>query len=125
MKNIYFVAILSGLLFSGCSVMHFKNGSVEAAGTPKTAWHHNGIYSLVEFSPILEPKKLCPEKNWSMITTKLTFVTGLVGSVDNIVLGAVLPMVPIDIWSPQDVEWYCATAGSAASISPAPADSVK
>lgn len=122
MNKIFTGAILAGFLFSGCSIMHFKNGSAESGGAVQETWHHSGIYSLIEISPLIEPKKLCPDKGWSVITTKDTFLTVLVGSADNIVIGAVVPMVPIDIWDPQALEWYCASGGA---VSPAPADSAK
>ncbi|GEM_PF-328461 len=121
MKKIYFSALVFGLLFSGCSVMHFKNGEVESAGPLHEEWHHNGIFTLVEFSPPVDLAGRCPGRNWSVITTKLSFVTGLVGGIDQAVTGLVIPG-GLDLWSPQDVEWYCGEKVAGAAV---PTDSTK
>jgi hypothetical protein len=95
------LAILLGTaaLLSGCSVMHFKNGDVEAEGRPIERWHHNVAYSLYELSKPVDMKALCDDKQWSMVTTKETFITGLAGSADSFIY--------VDLWDPQMVEYYC------------------
>jgi hypothetical protein len=102
--------------------MHFKNGDV-TPGAAHEEWHHNGIYSLVEFSAPVDLASLCSGSKWAEVTTKVTFLNGLVGSVDNI-----LP-IPVDLWSPQDVEWACgegAEDNTAGPIRPKdPANSAK
>lgn len=102
MKKLSLLALTTGLLLSGCSVMHFKNGPVEKSGAPMEKWHHNVAYSLYELSGPLDAKTLCSQTgNWSMITTKETFVTGLAGSAVNTVAYGV------NIWDPQMVEYTC------------------
>lgn len=125
MKKNIFVAALAGLCFAGCSVMHFKNGDVKNEGPVQEKWHHNAAFSLMELSPVLNLSALCPEKTWSMITTKETFLTVLAGSADEVVTGALLHGVGIDLWDPQAIEWYCGGAKSGGTVSPAPADSAK
>jgi hypothetical protein len=99
----------AGLILSGCSVMHFQNGSVEPSGKTIESWHHNVAFSLLEVSKPLDMKTLCAENGgkWSMITTKETFVTGLAGSIDDIVTGALLKRTSLDLWDPQMVEYAC------------------
>ncbi|HKP97333.1 MAG TPA: hypothetical protein VJ385_16420 [Fibrobacteria bacterium] len=116
---------LAGLCFAGCSVMHFKNGDVKNEGHVQEKWHHNAAFSLMELSPVLNLSALCPEKNWSMITTKETFLTGLAGSADEAVTGALLHGAGIDLWNPQAIEWYCGGAIAGNAASPAPDDSAK
>jgi hypothetical protein len=125
MKKIIFVAMLASLGFTGCSVMHFKNGDVRSAGHVQERWHHNVAFSLMELSPVINLSALCPEQSWSMITTKETFLTGLAGSVDDAVTGAILRFGSIDLWDPQAIEWYCGEGKSGGMVSPAPADSAK
>ena len=125
MKNMLLAATLSGLCFTGCSVMHFKNGDVKSAGPVQEKWHHNGVLSLMEFSPIINMKTLCPEKSWSMITTKDTFITVLAGSVDDVVTAGVARGAAVDIWNPQAIEWFCGEGQPGAAVSPSPSDSAK
>ncbi len=125
MENKLLSALLAGFCLTGCSVMHFKNGQVKSAGPVQEKWHHNGIYSLVEFSPVINMNTLCQEKTWSMITTKQTFVTGLVGSVDDVATSVLLPYGGIDLWDPQVIEWSCGAGKSASPAPPAPADSTR
>jgi len=109
MKKLSLVALTAGLLLSGCSVMHFKNGSVEKSGASMEKWHHNVAYSLYELGGPLNAASLCPEtKNWSMITTKETFITGLAGGADDAVTAGLLRGAGgINIWDPQMVEYTC------------------
>jgi hypothetical protein len=82
-------------LLCGCSVMHFKNGSVEPSGRTVEKWHHNVALSLYEVSPPLDMKALCAEKQWSMVTTKETVVTALAGTVLS------------GLWDPQLAVYKC------------------
>lgn len=110
---------VSGLLLSGCSVMHFKNGETPARGQVHEAWHHNAAYSLLEVSKPVDLKTLCAGKGWSRVTTQETFVTGLAGGVDNALTGIVVPG-GIDIWDPQFIQWTCGDeTGAPAADAPA------
>jgi len=110
MKHICLIAVLSAGLFSGCSVMHFKNGSADNSGRVNENWHHNMLFSLLEASKPLNMKTLCPG-GWVSVTTKETFVTGLVGGIDNALTSVLLPPGGIDVWDPQAVEWVCGEGG--------------
>ncbi|MDB5105751.1 MAG: hypothetical protein JWP91_3440 [Fibrobacteres bacterium] len=125
MKNLVLAATLSGLCLTGCSVMHFKNGDVASAGHVQEKWHHNGILSLMEFSPVINMKTLCPEKSWSMITTKDTFLTVLAGSVDDVVTAGIARGASVDLWNPQAIEWFCGAEKSGSAVAPASADSAR
>jgi hypothetical protein len=105
-KKLLISLAAAGLLLTGCSVMHFQNGTVEPNDRPVEKWHHNVALSLLEVSPVVNIGALCDDKPWSMVTTKETFVTGLAGSVDNIVTSAFAGF-GIDIWDPQAVEYSC------------------
>jgi hypothetical protein len=108
MKHLSFVsAAAAALLFVGCSVMHFQNGPVEPAGRYVEKWHHNLAYSLYEVSPPLDMRALCPEGDWSKVTTKRTFITVLAGGIDDALTSVILPPSGIDIWDPQMVEYTC------------------
>jgi hypothetical protein len=106
-KSLLSLAV-SGLLLSGCSVMHFRNGDVESESRPMEKWHHNVAYSLMEISPVINLGALCDDTAWSVVTTKETFVTGLAGSIDGIVTGPFTAGVGVDVWDPQMVEYTCA-----------------
>lgn len=100
MKNLLSLTCVVALL-CGCSVMHFQNGPVAPEGRPVERWHHNVALSLYEISPPLDMNALCKDKQWSVVTTKETVVTGLAGAVVNsVAFGA-------SIWDPQMVEYYC------------------
>ena len=88
-----------GLTVSGCSVMHFTNGKAKGT-TSVSKWHHNVALALFEVSDPADPGKMCGGKNWTQITTKDTFVTAIVGSLDNSMGG-------LELWDPQVVEVAC------------------
>lgn len=125
MNKKLFPALLAGLCFTGCSVMHFKNGDVKSEGHVQEKWHHNAAYSLWEVSPVVNIGSLCPEKEWSMVTTKDTFLTGLAGSADEVLTSAVLKGFSVDLWDPQLIEWNCGGAKAGGSVSPAHTDTAK
>lgn len=123
MKQIHFGLLSLGLFLSGCSVMHFKNGSAESSGKIHEAWHHNVAYSLLEVSPPIDLKTQCEGRGWTQVTTQETLITGLAGAVDEAITGLFVPG-GINIWDPQFIQWTCSEgAGAPASNSPAaPAD---
>ena len=85
----------AALTLTGCSVMHFKNGPVEATGRTSERWHHSVGYALYELSGPLDMTKLCADKSWSMVTTQESVATGVAG------------MVGGAIWNPQLVLYTC------------------
>jgi hypothetical protein len=98
-RVIYSLSVV--LLLNACSVVNFQNGSLSSS-EPKAKvehWHHNAAYSLWEVSSVVNPSEDCGSREWSMVTTKESFITGLAGGVD--------VLVGIDIWDPQSVEVSC------------------
>jgi hypothetical protein len=95
MKTSITILVGTAFILSGCSVMHFKNGSVETTGRTVESWHHNLALSLYEASPPLNMEALCADRQWSMVTTKVTFSSGVAGMVGN------------SLWSPQIAHYTC------------------
>lgn len=100
------LAALSASLM-GCSVMHFKNGSIDGDEQPREKWHHNFAYSLYEGSPPIDLKSECEGRAWSNVTTKETLVTGLAGGADDAVTAGILKGGGINLWDPQLVVIEC------------------
>ena len=125
MKSRIFLAALAGFCFAstGCSVMHFRNGDVKAEGPVMEKWHHNAAYSLMELSPVVDMGGLCKDKEWSMVTTKETFLTAIAGGADDAVTAGLLNGAAVDLWDPQMIEWQCGGAKSGVTVPLAPADS--
>ncbi|MDB5049780.1 MAG: hypothetical protein JWO30_2851 [Fibrobacteres bacterium] len=74
-------AILIPLLTAGCSKIYFHNGTAPAAPVPPPEFHHVGILGLVEFSQPENLKTICNDKDWSVVLTEKSFITGLVSAV--------------------------------------------
>lgn len=125
MKNKIVPIALIGLCLGGCSVMNFRNGEVKGEGPRMEKWHHNAAYSLMELSPVVEMGSLCKDKEWSVVTTKETFLTGLAGGADDAVTAGLLNGGSVDLWNPQMIEWECGAAKASAQVPLAPADSAK
>jgi len=101
MRVLTAIAVASVLFMASCGVMHFENGKRSGSGTTYSAWHHNGIYDLVEFSSPVTPNRFCGERDWKRFTTKHTVLTAIAGSIDEMLLFGV------NVWSPQVVECEC------------------
>lgn len=125
MNRKLWAAALAGYCLAGCSVMHFKNGDVKSEGPVLEKWHHNVAFSLMELSPVLDLSTLCPDKKWSMITTKETFLTGLAGTADEALTGALLHGAGINLWDPQMIEWKCGGAKAGNAVPPTASDPAK
>lgn len=101
MKSIKLMAVLlaaAGL--SACSTIHFKNGAQAANKAAYEEWHHNAAFSLVEISQPIDLAAKCNGKNWTEVTTQKTFLNGLAGSIDTIIVG-------VDLWEPYTVTYTC------------------
>ena len=105
--------LAAGLLLQGCAVMHFRDSRTEGREGPvNKAWHHNAVFSLMEFSPPLHLDSLCPG-GWSRVTSKDTFLTALAGLTDDVATGVLFP-IGLDAWDPQMVQWTCRENAAAA-----------
>ncbi|KKO50401.1 hypothetical protein VT06_01915 [Arsukibacterium sp. MJ3] len=91
---IFFIALLS----SGCSTIHFKNGTDVAVNSETEKWHHNVALALFEVSEPVNLQQECADRDWSTVTTELTFLNGLAS-------GAVNLVAPI--WYPKTVSVSC------------------
>lgn len=100
-RVIYSLSVV--LLLNACSVVNFQNGSLSSS-EPKAKvehWRHNVVFSLIEVGSVVNPSEDCGSREWSMVTTKETFITGLAGSIDELILFGT------DLWDPQSVEVSC------------------
>lgn len=79
-NHLRFLAGISLFAFVGCSKIYFHNGDTSSANVPPASFHHIGVLGLVEFSPAVDLKALCENKDWETVETVNTFITGLVGS---------------------------------------------
>jgi hypothetical protein len=79
-KKSLFPALAAVVLFvfTGCSKIYFHNGDTSAANVPPSSFHHIGFLELVEFSPAVDLKAACGEKDWETVRTELTFLAGVV-----------------------------------------------
>ena len=99
--------IAAAFFCTNCSVMHFKNGSAPSDNEVREEWHHNAALSLLELSAPVDLTKRCTEGKWSVVTTKVTFLNALAGSVDEAVTAGLTKGFGINLWDPQTVEWEC------------------
>jgi hypothetical protein len=114
-KAALLVLLAAGILLQGCAVMHFRDSRTKGPEGPvQQAWHHNAVFSLMEFTPPLHLDALCPG-GWSRITTQDTFLTVLAGLADDAATGFLFP-IGIDAWDPQVVRWTCLDAAAADSL---------
>ena len=96
-----FVVVL--LFVSGCTRIHFDNGTPATVATNSStneSWHHNFALSLYESSEPVDLQQRCANKEWRSVTTEVSFVNGLAGSAVNIVG---------PIWYPKTVTVKCDT----------------
>lgn len=94
MKQLFIIAVI---FLSGCTTIHFDNGSEVGQLTTKT-WHHNVAASLYEVSEPVNLEKQCDDKSWSSVKTELSFVNAIASGVVNTFL---------PLWYPKTVEVSC------------------
>lgn len=90
--------LVISIMLSGCTTIHFDNGTLDTSAAAQEKWHHNFLFALVEGSTSVNLKNECREKEWSSVKTEQSFINGLAGSVVNL-LGP--------IWYPKTVEISC------------------
>lgn len=93
------IALIIALCLSGCTTIHFDNGTDVSGLANAQKWHHIGIISLVEFSAPVNLESECGNKEWSSVQTQLTPINMLAG----FVAGLIVP----GVWSPKSVEVTC------------------
>ena len=95
-------ALLAALAIAcgGCSTIHFDSGRASASHIKHSEWHHTVAFTLLEASDPVDLYDRCAGKEWSTVTTERTFLNGLAGCVDSLILG-------VDVWEPLTVEYVC------------------
>lgn len=99
-KKNMLIIIFSLLLLSGCSTMYFHNGPPTADVQMHSEWHHNLVFRLWEVSEPVDLENRCAGKDWTTVKTERTFVNGVAGVIDSVVIG-------VDVWDPWTVEYSC------------------
>jgi hypothetical protein len=95
MKKV-FLAI--SILLSGCTTIHFDNGSIDTNAQVQEKWHHNYLFALIEGSAPINLENECEDKEWSSVKTELSFINVLASFPVNL-LGP--------IWFPKTVDISC------------------
>ncbi len=108
-KIALFLLISVSLLLSGCYTVNFKNGETARGGAIESHFHSNVLLSLVEISSPVNPKEFCAEKEWSMVTTQESFLSGILPTTTTILSKFFLPIGVSTgwIWDPQEVTTEC------------------
>jgi hypothetical protein len=91
---------LAAALVTGCSTIRFDSGKPASTAVKHSEWHHTVAFTLLEASDPVDMHDRCIGKPWSTIKTERTFLNGLAGSVDSLILG-------VDLWEPLTVEYVC------------------
>lgn len=84
----------------GCSTINFENGKAGSALYKNSEWHHTVAFSLFEVSDPVDLRDRCNGKPWETVKTERTFLNGLAGMVDSLLVG-------VDLWEPWTVEYAC------------------
>ncbi len=90
------------VLTAGCSTIRFHSGETGDSRTTTQEWHHIAAFRLIEASAPVDMNDRCPGKGWSMVQTERSFLSGLAGLVDNIIIG-------VEVWEPLDVQYVCSS----------------
>lgn len=99
MKVNKLLSVLTVVLVSGCTTIHFDKGEPTQAKKTTQLWHHNFALSLYEGSSVVDLSKECTSSEWSSVKTELTFINGLSSGVINNTVGP--------LWYPKTVEISC------------------
>ncbi|EJF06750.1 tmRNA [Thiovulum sp. ES] len=100
MKKFIFTILISGFLFNGCTTMYFHNGDVsQNPEVTNNQTHVNMLFSLIETSDPLVLNHQCAE-DWETIKVERTFGDGLIGILENLVVG-------VDIFDLQTLSYQC------------------
>lgn len=102
MKRVFKLATAASLVvaMSACSTIHFTNGQKPAGKQTMEQWHHTFVFGLVEGSSPIDLKTACKDGDWNQVTTKVTFMNGLAGMVDGLLIG-------VDLWQPWTAQYTC------------------
>ena len=66
------------LFLSSCYTIHFKRTSRSVKDYQVKKWHHIGLGGLMEFSPPVDLKSICPKDSWQAVRSQTGFLQGLV-----------------------------------------------
>ena len=91
---------LLSVLCAGCSTIQFQNGPSTQPREISNEWHHIAAFSLMEVSDPVDLTDRCNGKAWDTVTTERTFINGLAGMIDSLIIG-------VDLWEPWTVEYSC------------------
>jgi len=95
------LAIITTLLFSGCSKMYFHNGEPSNSVTLQNEQtHRHTVFNLVEISDPINLNEKCPSNDWDTIETELSFLDFLISSIDNFLIG-------VDVYGQKTVNYSC------------------
>lgn len=94
------LGVAAALAVTGCSTMHFDNGSQVRTSSDSSSWHHTAVFALVEVTAPVELDKRCRSDEWSSVKTEQSFLNGLAG-------GAVNAITVVPVWTPLTVDVAC------------------
>lgn len=100
MRKLRLVTVCCAVLTAGCSTIHFQNGQGTAKPYKNSEWHHTVAFGLMELSDAVDLDERCRGTEWDTVTTERTFINGLAGMVDELIVG-------VDLWEPWTVEYTC------------------
>ena len=100
MRTMVTSAVIMLISCLGCSTIQFENGKNHAALYTNSEWHHTVAFSLLEASDPVDLHDRCNGKPWETVRTERTFLNGLAGMIDSLIIG-------VDVWEPWTVEYAC------------------
>ena len=110
--------LLSLLLFPliSCQTIHYVNSESAHPSPPyyeHVKWHHIGLWGLWEFSPPVNTKTLCGEKNWKSVRTQTNVLQVLVTAIVPILLEQINAGFQwVDLYTPEEVSVACGAIAS-------------
>ena len=97
------------LIFSvSCQTIHYTNKSEIPHHYTYSKWHHIGILGLMEFSPPVNVKETCGQRDWKAVRTQKNFLQALVSGA----IAGALNMVynglgSLGLYTPEEVSVAC------------------
>ncbi|GAA3939865.1 Bor/Iss family lipoprotein [Litoribacillus peritrichatus] len=90
--------LVSLIILSACTTIHFDNGEPIETLAKTEQWHHNVALDLVEVSDAVNLERRCLNQEWTSVKTELSFLNGLA----RLAVNWIAP-----IWYPKTVEISC------------------
>lgn len=111
MLKSYASIVITAIISSGCSVMHFTQefpDIVERDEPQEEVWHHTALHGTVEISRPVNLYKRCKGNNWARATVEIDFDNVLIlGLTDGVIDYLVPPLQFVNFYAPWDVEIQC------------------